>query len=82
MLGSLLRSHSQTVARTGWPKMRKKYDGMRLSQIMAIRAKRAAAEDNSRAAVRPRHVSYCSLFGPNERLLSSMKNWAFPYVKV
>jgi hypothetical protein len=33
MLGSLLRSHSHTVARTGRPKMRKKYDGSLLSQI-------------------------------------------------
>ena len=33
MLGSSLRSHSQTVARTGRPKMRKKYEGIRLSQI-------------------------------------------------
>ena len=37
MLGSLLRSHSQTLARTGRPKMRKKYDGMRLSQTWIAR---------------------------------------------
>ena len=37
MLGSLLRSHSQTLARTGRPKMRKKYDGMRLSHTWMAR---------------------------------------------
>ena len=37
MLGSLLRSHSHTLARTGRPKMRKKYDGIRLSQIWIAR---------------------------------------------
>ena len=37
MLGSLLRSHSQTLARTGRPKMRKKYDGIRLSQTWIAR---------------------------------------------
>ena len=33
MLGSVPRSHSQTLKRTGLPKMRKKYEGIRLSQI-------------------------------------------------
>ena len=37
MLGSVPRSHSQTLKRTGRPKMRKKYDGIRLSQIWMAR---------------------------------------------